>query len=390
MAAADERPPVQVESAAPAVAAPAVAAPGVIAPVAEEFPAAFVQGLASIRRGQINQGINLIEPPIADALAVNDLTRAERLLNEYADVLRRSGFLVAALEISRRHEAVEKRKVAAERDQLLQEATARFDEQLKAREMAYEESQAALSISRNKTRHLRQQRARAGACFLAGMCAILLWAMVRVRKTRERARFIEENDALTGLRNRRYFNEQVLAREGNRPFEGCLLLVDLDHFKRINETLGHPAGDAVLAAISKRLSTTLDGDGTLVRWGGEEFLGMMAAMSETEAGVAAQRLLHAVRETPVMWKDNAIQCTISIGFARFPIPGAATNISLDNAISLVDKALYEAKQRGRDRACHIRHVQARNDLDLTMIGADFQSAAADRRVQLAEILGAAA
>jgi predicted signal transduction protein with EAL and GGDEF domain len=85
-----------------------------------------------------------------------------------------------------------------------------------------------------------------------------------------------------------------------------------------------------------------------------------------------------------------IHCTISIGYASFPMAGAATDISLDSAISLVDKALYVAKRRGRDRACLIKVVSARDDKELTRISSEFESATRDSRVQLVEILGAAA
>jgi predicted signal transduction protein with EAL and GGDEF domain len=85
-----------------------------------------------------------------------------------------------------------------------------------------------------------------------------------------------------------------------------------------------------------------------------------------------------------------IRCTISIGYACFPMAGSATDISLDSAISLVDKALYVAKRRGRDRACLIKVVSASNEKELTSISSEFESAAKDRRVQLVEILGAAA
>jgi diguanylate cyclase (GGDEF)-like protein len=224
---------------------------------------------------------------------------------------------------------------------------------------------------------LRQQLIVAAALFIACICAALIWAFARVSKANERLRFSSEHDPLTGLSNRRYFNERVLAVDGGRPVGGCVLLADLDHFKRINDTHGHPAGDAVLAAMSQRLSAALRESDKLVRWGGEEFLAVLGPMTPAQADMTAERLLQAVRREPVMWNGHRIQCTISIG-------------SLDNAISLVDKALYVAKRRGRDRACLIKVVSARDDKELTSISAEFESATMDRRVQLVEILGAAA
>jgi diguanylate cyclase (GGDEF)-like protein len=167
-------------------------------------------------------------------------------------------------------------------------------------------------------------------------------------------------------------------------------LADLDHFKQINDTFGHPAGDAVLAAISKRLSAALRTEDALVRWGGEEFLALLGPMTASQADFTAQRLLQTVRCEPVVWQGQMIQCTVSIGYGSFPMEGSATDISLDSAIRLVDKALYEAKRRGRDRACLIQAVRARNEQELTNLSVEFESAAADRRIQLVEILGDAA
>src|SRR6202043_4183554 len=113
------------------------------------------------------------------------------------------------------------------------------------------------------------------------------------------------------------------------------------------------------------------------RWGGEEFLAGLGPMTAAQADLTAARLLHAVRCEPVVWNGQTIRCTISIGYASFPMEGSATDISLDSAISLVDKALYEAKRRGRDRACLISSVSALDERELTVISAEFESAAAD-------------
>ena len=216
------------------------------------------------------------------------------------------------------------------------------------------------------------------------------WASPASSKANAKLRFSSEHDPLTGLSNRRYFNERVLAVDGGRPAGGCILLADLDHFKRINDTFGHPAGDAVLAAMSQRLAAALRENDKLVRWGGEEFLAVLGPMTPLQADQTAERLLHAVRCEPVPWSGQQIHCTISIGYANFPMAGAATHITLESAISLVDKALYEAKRRGRDRACLIKLVSARDEKELTRISSEFETATQDRRVHLVEIVGAAA
>ncbi len=350
----------------------------------------FNEGLAYIGLGSIKAGEKLAEGAISEALAGSDLLDAKELLREYADALERAGYLMMAIQVYHRYDAVSEKFMTNTRQRAFLELSAQFDDERKARELELLRRDNALKASEMRGQRLLQQLIIAGALFIAVICAALIWAFARVSKANERLRFTSEHDPLTGLSNRRYFNERVLAVDGARPVGGCVLLADLDHFKRINDSYGHPAGDAVLAAMSQRLAAALRENDKLVRWGGEEFLAVLGPMTPAQADQTAERLLQAVRREPVLWNGHLIRCTISIGYACFPMPGSATDITLDSAISLVDKALYEAKRRGRDRACLIKVVSARDEKDLITISSEFESATTDRRVLLVEILGAAA
>jgi diguanylate cyclase (GGDEF)-like protein len=350
----------------------------------------FNEGLAYIGLGSIKAGQKLAEGAISESLAGSDLLDAKELLREYADALEHAGYLMMAIQVYHRYDAVSEKFMTNTRQRAFLELSAQFDDERKARELELLRRDNELKASEMRGQRLLQQLIIAGALFIAVICAALVWAFARVSKANERLRFSSEHDPLTGLSNRRYFNERVLAVDGARPVGGCVLLADLDHFKRINDSYGHPAGDAVLAAMSQRLAEALRENDKLVRWGGEEFLAVLGPMTPAQADLTAERLLQAVRREPVLWNGHLIRCTISIGYACFPMAGSATDISLDSAISLVDKALYEAKRRGRDRACLIKVVSARDEKDLTAISSEFESATTDRRVLLVEILGAAA
>jgi diguanylate cyclase (GGDEF)-like protein len=356
----------------------------------DEQIALFNEGVSYIGLGSIKAGQKLAEDAIAEALAGSDMLDAKELLREYADALEHAGYLMMAIQVYHRYDEISEKSMTNTRQRAFLELSAQFDDERKARELELLRRDNALKVSEMREQRLRQQLILAGAVFIAFICAALVWAVARVSKANERLRFSSEHDPLTGLSNRRYFNECVLAVDGGRPIGGCVLLADLDHFKRINDTHGHPAGDAVLAAMSQRLAAALRESDKLVRWGGEEFLAVLGPMTPAQADLTAQRLLHAVRREPVMWNGHKIHCTISIGYASFPMEGSTTDISLDSAISLVDKALYVAKRRGRDRACLIKVVSARDEKELTRISAEFESATNDQRVQLVEILGAAA
>jgi diguanylate cyclase (GGDEF)-like protein len=345
---------------------------------------AFNEGLAYIGLGNLKLGEKLAEGAIAEALAGDNVLDAKEDLREYADALEHAGYLMMAIQVYHRYDEVSEKFMTSTRQRAFLELSAKFDDERRARELELLRRDNALKASEMRGQRLQQQLIIAGALFVMLICAALLWAFVGVRKANNRLRFDSERDALTGLRNRRYFNEYVLSVDGARPVGGCVLLADLDHFKRINDTLGHPAGDAVLATVSHRLSAALRENDKLVRWGGEEFLAILDPITPEQANATVLRLLQAVRRDPVLWNGQAIQCTISIGYAFFPMAGSATAISLDGAISLVDKALYEAKRRGRDRACLISAVSANDERDLTIISAEFESAAADRRIHLVD------
>ena len=349
----------------------------------------FNEGLAYIGLGNIKEGEKLAEVSINKAIQGDNLLDGKDYLREYADALEHAGYLMMAIQAYHQYDAVGEKIMTDTRQRAFLELSAKFDDERRARELELLRRDNALKASEMRGQRLQKQLILAAAVFVTCICAALVWAFARVRRANDRLRFNSERDALTGLRNRRYFNEHVLSVDGARPVGGCVLLADLDHFKRINDTLGHPAGDAVLATVSHRLSAALRETDKLVRWGGEEFLAVLDPITPEQADRTVERLLQAVRRDPVLWNGQAIRCSISIGYACFPMPGADTEISLDSAISLTDKALYEAKRRGRNRACLISAVIAQDKDDLTVICEEFESAAADERVRLVE-MGAAA
>jgi two-component system cell cycle response regulator len=154
-------------------------------------------------------------------------------------------------------------------------------------------------------------------------------------------------DHLTGLANRRRFERQLerevaRTRRFGRPF--CLLLLDIDHFKRVNDTHGHEVGDDVLRRLANTLQAGTRGIDMAARIGGEEFAVLLTETDFAHGLDVAERLRVAVRETEI---PVAGSVTVSLGLAEF-------NASTPDARSLfaaADSALYEAKRTGRDRVC---------------------------------------
>lgn len=155
------------------------------------------------------------------------------------------------------------------------------------------------------------------------------------------------SDILTGLPNRAHFQEklQKMLEPSNRDNKAfCLMLIDLDHFKHINDTLGHAAGDRLLISLARRLKASLRSYDLLARLGGDEFMVILPNTSEeSEVISAAQRILSAVKD-PFNINDKQKYSTLSLGISLYPHDGKDAQTLLQKA----DEAMYQAKSRGRN------------------------------------------
>ena len=191
---------------------------------------------------------------------------------------------------------------------------------------------------------------------LAGLAG--LWTQFRQLQTRQtRDSDLARQDELTGLPNRRALNEQLQSLMGGRgagqqgmgregfPGSGdqtwSVLLIDIDHFKAVNDTHGHQAGDEVLRAVTTSLRQELREGDVLGRWGGEEFLALLPATGLEGALVAAERLRRAVSLRTFPYAGSV---TVSIGAAS-----ALANDHLERVVARADAGMYRAKRAGRNR-----------------------------------------
>jgi diguanylate cyclase (GGDEF)-like protein len=156
-------------------------------------------------------------------------------------------------------------------------------------------------------------------------------------------------DALTQAYNRRHFDERVGSEWpwALRHGKTCaLLMLDIDHFKAVNDTHGHPAGDLVLKAVVDAIHATVRREDLVARMGGEEFAVFCRTTDLPAALVLAERLRARVAQTAVPWRGTKIRVTVSIGVATSTDEGVTTPPQL---CECADRRLYQAKERGRDR-----------------------------------------
>ena len=155
-------------------------------------------------------------------------------------------------------------------------------------------------------------------------------------------------DSLTGAYNRRYFMKK--AEEEFRSFapaerSTAIIMLDIDHFKKINDTYGHPAGDEVLKSVTSAVQRTLRAEDLFARYGGEEFIILLRNMSQETVGRLALRIRERVANTVSNYMGTEIKVTISLGIAM-----RSENVDLlDDVIKRADEALYRAKANGRNR-----------------------------------------
>jgi diguanylate cyclase (GGDEF)-like protein len=156
-------------------------------------------------------------------------------------------------------------------------------------------------------------------------------------------------DSLTGAHNREYFGERLKTEAAYAKRHGTplsLLMIDVDYFKKVNDTYGHPAGDAVLVATVAAVSGTLRGEDVVARYGGEEFAVILRGIELANAVVAAERVRELVAAQAVSHDGRVIRCTVSVGVAEI---SCATEASADAMVAIADRRLYLAKRGGRNR-----------------------------------------
>ncbi|MBC7795008.1 MAG: diguanylate cyclase [Clostridia bacterium] len=156
-------------------------------------------------------------------------------------------------------------------------------------------------------------------------------------------------DALTGCFNKKYFIERLpaemaYAKRHENPLS--LAMCDIDHFKRINDTFGHSAGDAVLKSVSRVLLESLRQEDTVARWGGEEFALVMRDTKGDAAFVAVERIRRRLEATPIDYDGQRISVTCSIGVASV---GDIPALTPEQLVQRADAFLYRAKHHGRNR-----------------------------------------
>ena len=164
-------------------------------------------------------------------------------------------------------------------------------------------------------------------------------------------------DTLTTLYNRRYFDERLIVEAQKAFYSGSslsLVMIDIDHFKKVNDTFGHTEGDKVLQEIASLLKASVRKKDTVARYGGEEFILILPESGLEETTMIAERIRQLVERTVFDVKQAHINLTVSLGIANFPSHNARAK---EDLVKMADQALYDAKRGGRNRVCLFNPAQ---------------------------------
>jgi two-component system cell cycle response regulator len=298
---------------------------------------------------------------IADSMSSREMVR--QATTELATAQEAQGSLAAALREFKRSKVVSDSIFSAETTRRIASLEQRFSDERRMHTIdSLRRTQAELQLQASQ--RASQRDGAAGIAILVAVVGFFLY-----RRRVERALLAESlsvTDALTGLRNRRYVQQTIemdiaasVRRCRSAAVRGAIvddadlifLMLDIDHFKAVNDAHGHSVGDQLLVQIGTVLRTTCRDSDVVVRWGGEEFLIVARFTDRNQGAVTAERLRVAIeKHIMLLLNEQAIRVTCSIGYAAFPLdPINPETSSWEDVISMADQAAYAAKRDGRNR-----------------------------------------
>lgn len=186
---------------------------------------------------------------------------------------------------------------------------------------------------------------------LADLSQSLINDLLQKRSEIELLREQVDRDSMTQLNNHQRFKElldQEISRSERYGSPLSVIITDIDHFKSVNDTYGHPAGDKVIKAVAERLTQGLRESDHIARYGGEEFAMILTETALDDALIVAERLRKSIESLEINYENRDLNVTMSFGLASLPVGGA---IPREKIVKGADTALYKAKEQGRNRCC---------------------------------------
>ena len=331
-----------------------------------------------------------------------DLVPRARELRELAETWAEAGQFKEALAALHGERELNARANERNRAAALEELGRKYDSAAKQRDLDLLARDGQLKDQQIENQQLAQKVGIAVGALLLLSLALIGVTLVRMRRAQARLtanqsllRAQSERDPLTDLSNRRHFlavMDQRARETRDEGFHGALMMIDIDHFKNVNDWHGHAAGDTVIVEVARRIRAAVRDTDLVVRWGGEEFLVYAPELPGDDLALMAERILRGIGSQPVETGEGPLRITASIGFASFPLGGAAgagLRLHWEQAVNWADMVLYKAKAEGRNRGVGITAVDTPDPNTLAAILQDFDAACINGQVRLRQLPGPA-
>lgn len=361
-------------------------------------------GFALMGQGKIKEGAEYVDEGIQFYKESNSILDVESIMGELAGMYEKAGLYKEALSTLREQQKLSDELFRSDRAIAVAGLQEKFNADQRQKQIELLAKENDLKDADIKNRRLQQVVTLLGAVVtvMAGVFIFLLYR--RVRKVNEQLQqvntqleFHAVRDPLTGLHNRRSFVELMKSRvalaeaerrddSGDNP--DCLILIDIDLFKHINDTWGHAVGDIVLTEVAARLKSTVRDTDMVLRWGGEEFLIYSPKSNPQQITRLVDRVLRAIGETPVQVGDLQIPVTVTAGFISLPFSGVPEGVcSWEKTLQIADMALYLGKARGRNRAYGLAKLLMPHEQVMPVLDHDLSAAIGAGMVELIEVIG---
>jgi diguanylate cyclase (GGDEF)-like protein len=363
-------------------------------------------GYALMGQGKISAGVAQVRAGMALSHAAGAIADEEAMLAELGSMYEKAGMYREAVATIREQQKLSDQLFGVERERSVAALQEQFGAVQRQKQIELLEGENTLKDSEIRNQRLRQTVTLLGAVvvLMAGGFIFLLYRRVRkanreLVEVNQQLEFHSVRDPLTGLYNRRSFIEMMKRRPtasaGDRredllEFPDGLLILDIDHFKPINDSMGHAAGDAVLVEVARRLRLTVRDSDMVMRWGGEEFLVFSPKATIEHLKGLAERLLSAFAQTPIVVGSHAIPVTLTGGFVSLPFSGLSeAQCNWEKALQIADMALYLGKVHGRNRAYGLVRLLVAAEQAMPVLERDLSTALQAQMVELVEVIGPA-
>jgi diguanylate cyclase (GGDEF)-like protein len=331
-------------------------------------------GFALMGQGRIAAGLPYTDEVIAALRKAGSTADVEAMLDEKSRMLEQAAMFREALATVREQQVLQKTTSRQARDRAVAALQEEFDASQRTRQIELLQRENQLQVADLRARRLVQYGTTIAAILtvLAGAIMFVLYrraahANARLHELNTQLEFHSMRDSLTGLHNRRSFQQKMAGRTGQardrrkETGEGvdCFALMDIDHFKQINDRWGHGVGDAVLVEVARRLNATVRDTDMVLRWGGEEFMIYAPGADRAHVTEMIARVLNAIGATPVDAGSCEVPVTMTAGVITLPFGGSAGDaFDWEGGIRLADWALYQGKANGRNQANIVSQLAA--------------------------------